>query len=113
MSTVSPKNDPLRFVSAARDAIKDRPWLLSIGLLGLWLLKYGMLGYVFAGVIFFITILLGALAIADRVAGAASEAERRQRMRNIAIGWALVGIVLLFYVATIVRLGGNALNRAM
>lgn len=113
MSAVSPKHDPLRFVGAARDAVKERPWLLSIGLLGVFLLRYGMLGYVVAGAIFFATILLGALAIADRVAGAASEAERRQRMRNIAIGWALVGMVVLFYAATIVRLGGNALNRAM
>jgi hypothetical protein len=113
MSTVSPKNDPLRIIEPLRRAISERPWLLAIGFLGLWLLKYGMLGYVLAGVVFFATILLGALAIADRVAGAASEAERRQRMRNIAIGWALVGMVALFYVATIVRLGGNALNRAM
>jgi hypothetical protein len=113
MNAVTPPNNPLRHLDAARDAIKQRPWLLSIGLLGFWLLNYGMLGYVLAGCIFFATILLGALAIADRVAGADSEIERRQRMRNIAIAWALVGMVLLFYVATIVRLGGNALNRVM
>ena len=113
MSTVIPNNDPRGLVGAVREAVKQRPWLLSIGLLGLFLLRYGMLGYVIAGGIFFVTILLGALAIADRVAGAASEAERRQRMRNIAIGWALVGMVALFYLATIIRLGGNALNRAM
>jgi hypothetical protein len=113
MSTVSPKYDLRSFVDVPRRAVKERPWLLSIGLLGIWLLKYGMFGYVLAGVVFFATILLGALAIADRVAGADSEAERRQRMRNIAIGWALVGLVAMFYAATIVRLGGNALNRAM
>lgn len=42
-----------------------------------------------------------------------SEAERarRQRMRSIAIALALAGLVALFYIATLVRLGANALNR--
>lgn len=39
--------------------------------------------------------------------------ERRQRMRSIAIALALAGLVLLFYLATIVRLGGNVANRAL
>lgn len=38
---------------------------------------------------------------------------RKQRMRSIAIGLALAALVVLFYVATIVRLGGNALNRPL
>lgn len=38
---------------------------------------------------------------------------RRQRMRSLAIALALGALVALFYAATIVRLGGNALNRAM
>jgi thiol:disulfide interchange protein len=38
---------------------------------------------------------------------------RRQRMRSLAIALALGALVALFYVATIVRMGGNALNRAM
>jgi hypothetical protein len=41
------------------------------------------------------------------------ERAKRQRMRSIAIALSLVGLVVLFYVATIVRLGGNALNRPM
>ncbi len=41
------------------------------------------------------------------------EAKRRQRMRSIAIGLALGALVLLFYVATLVRLGGNVLNRPL
>ena len=43
----------------------------------------------------------------------ASEAERarRQRLRSIAIALALGGLVALFYIATLVRLGANALNR--
>lgn len=36
---------------------------------------------------------------------------RRQRMRSLAIALALGAMVALFYAATIVRLGGNVLNR--
>jgi hypothetical protein len=39
------------------------------------------------------------------------EQRRRQRMRSIAIGVALAALVALFYVATIIRLGGNVMNR--
>ena len=39
------------------------------------------------------------------------ERQRRQRMRSLAIGIALAALVALFYVATIVRLGGNVMNR--
>jgi hypothetical protein len=35
------------------------------------------------------------------------ERQRRQRMRSLAIAWALAGLVLLFFVVTIVRLGAN------
>jgi hypothetical protein len=41
------------------------------------------------------------------------ERRKRQRMRSLAIALALGALVTLFYVATIVRLGGNALNQAM
>ena len=41
------------------------------------------------------------------------EWERRRRMRSIAIALALVALVVLFYVATMVRLGGNVLNRPL
>jgi hypothetical protein len=41
------------------------------------------------------------------------ERRRRQRMRSLAIALALGALVALFYVATIVRLGGNALNHPM
>ncbi|MEZ5816396.1 MAG: hypothetical protein R3D44_04880 [Hyphomicrobiaceae bacterium] len=39
------------------------------------------------------------------------EHKRRQRMRSLAIGLALGFLVIVFYVATIVRLGPNALNK--
>ena len=38
---------------------------------------------------------------------------RRQRLRSIAIALALFFLVALFYAATIVRMGGNVLNRAL
>jgi hypothetical protein len=41
------------------------------------------------------------------------ERERRQRMRSIAIALALGGLVVLFYIATFVRLGGNVFNRPL
>lgn len=44
---------------------------------------------------------------------AEEQRQKRQRMRSIAIALALVALVVLFYVATIVRLGGNVLNRPM
>jgi hypothetical protein len=40
------------------------------------------------------------------------ERRKRQRMRSFAIALALGALVALFYIATIVRLGGNVLNRA-
>lgn len=39
--------------------------------------------------------------------------QRQRRMRSIAIAVALAGLAILFYVATIVRLGGNVFNRPM
>lgn len=46
-------------------------------------------------------------------AGESSERERRQRARSIAIAVALIALVVLFYLATIFRLGGNVFNRAL
>jgi hypothetical protein len=41
------------------------------------------------------------------------EWERRRRTRSIAIALALAALVVMFYVATLVRLGGNVLNRPL
>jgi hypothetical protein len=41
------------------------------------------------------------------------ERQRRQRMRSIAIAWILVALVVLFFIVTIVRLGGNVADRAL
>lgn len=50
---------------------------------------------------------------AETLTAAQAEARRRQRLRSIAIALALGGLVALFYIATLVRLGGNVLNRAI
>lgn len=42
-----------------------------------------------------------------------AEEKRRQRVRSIAIAFALAGLVVLFYLVTIVRLGGNVFNRPL
>jgi len=39
--------------------------------------------------------------------------KRRQRKRNIAIGCVLAALVILFFIVTIVRLGGNVAERAL
>lgn len=45
--------------------------------------------------------------------GTEAERAKRQRMRSLAIALVLGGLVALFYIATIIRLGANALNRPM
>ncbi len=42
---------------------------------------------------------------------AEAERKRRQRRRSIAIGWTLAALVILFFIVTIVRLGGNVAMR--
>jgi hypothetical protein len=42
---------------------------------------------------------------------AEKERQRRQRMRSLAIAWVLAALVVLFFVVTIVRLGGQVADR--
>ncbi len=44
---------------------------------------------------------------------AEKERQRRQRMRSVAIAWVLAALVVLFFIVTIVRLGGNVANRPL
>jgi hypothetical protein len=44
---------------------------------------------------------------------AKKERQRRQRMRSVAIAWILVALVVLFFIVTIVRLGGNVAVRPL
>jgi phage terminase Nu1 subunit (DNA packaging protein) len=48
----------------------------------------------------------------DRVA-LTPDQKRRQRLRSIAIAAALVAMVVMFYVMTMIRIGGNIANRSM
>jgi hypothetical protein len=41
------------------------------------------------------------------------EERRRRRRRSIAIGLALAGVVVLFYLLTIVKLGPDIMNRPL
>ncbi len=47
----------------------------------------------------------------DRERATEGERTKRQRVRSIAIAVGLAVLVVLFYAATIVHLGGNALKR--
>ncbi len=38
---------------------------------------------------------------------------RRRRARSLAIGLALAGLVVLFYIMTIVKMGGNVASRVI
>jgi hypothetical protein len=44
---------------------------------------------------------------------AEKERQRRQRMRSLAIAWVLAALVVLFFIVTIVRLGGNVAVRPL
>lgn len=44
---------------------------------------------------------------------AEQERNRRQRMRSLAIAWILAVLVVLFFIVTIVRLGGNVADRPL
>jgi hypothetical protein len=39
------------------------------------------------------------------------EMKRRQRLRSLAIAWALFALAVMFFLVTIVRLGANVANR--
>jgi hypothetical protein len=44
---------------------------------------------------------------------AEQERKRRQRMRSLAIAWILGALVVLFFIVTIVRLGGQVAVRPL
>ena len=51
--------------------------------------------------------LLAAVKIAEYIVGGDGEAASRQRARNVAVGLALGAMSILFYAATIVRMGSS------
>jgi hypothetical protein len=42
-----------------------------------------------------------------------ADQQRRRRARNIALGFVLAGLVVLFYLITVFKLGGDVANRAL
>jgi hypothetical protein len=38
---------------------------------------------------------------------------KRRRSRSVALGWVLGALVILFFVVTIAKLGGNVVNRPL
>ena len=41
------------------------------------------------------------------------EQKRRLRQRNLVLAWTLAALMLLFFVVTIAKLGGNVANRVL
>jgi hypothetical protein len=52
-------------------------------------------------------------AKSERAVLTREEQERRRRGRSIAIALALAAMAILFFITTIVRLGGNVADRAL
>lgn len=52
-------------------------------------------------------------AMSDDGTRPSEEERRRQRGRSIAIGVVLAGLVVLFYVVTLVKLGPGIIDRAL
>jgi hypothetical protein len=49
----------------------------------------------------------------DKPVALTQEEKRRQRVRSIAIAFALATLAVIFFLVTIVRMGGNVFNRAI
>jgi hypothetical protein len=47
------------------------------------------------------------------MANGQDERKHRQRTRSLAIAWALAALVILFFMVTIVRLGGHVADRPL
>jgi hypothetical protein len=49
----------------------------------------------------------------EAASGQAELDKRRQRLRSLAIAWALFAMAVMFFLVTIVRLGANVANRPL
>ena len=57
--------------------------------------------------------IIGTMAMSDDGIRLSDEQKKRRRSRNVAIGLTLAGMVVLFYVITVVKLGVNVLVRPL
>ena len=105
-----------------RQWLKDHPWRPRIAIALAYLsMIFGVRGWALAIPAMVLATIVagfafGALKLADLSVQDQTDgdpAARRQRARNIAIAMMLGGLVTLFYVATLVRLGGNVMNRPL
>ncbi len=39
--------------------------------------------------------------------------EKKRRQRSVAIAWAIVALIVLFFIVTLVQLGANVFNRPL
>jgi len=94
--------------------LKPARWATLLGGVGLeWLLRYLGSPIWVRLVVIVSTIAVIMMLTAAMNTASLSEAKRRERTKSLAIAGALFAMVALFYAATIVRLGPNALNRDM
>ena len=97
------------------DAWQDRAWLIGLAAAATTMVA----GYLMGASLWPLMLVAGAMILAgSAVSTRASlarldEATRRRHTRSIAIGLVLAALVIIFYSATIVRLGGNVVNRSL
>jgi hypothetical protein len=56
---------------------------------------------------------VSAMAEPDKTELMPPDAKSRQRSRNTAIAWGLVFLIVLFYLITLFKMGGNVLNKGL
>lgn len=94
---------------------QDRAWLFgsaAAAVAATALIAVGARLWVAAGIALLLVIAGGTVSTRASLARL-DEATRRRHVRSIAIGLILTSLVVIFYAATIVRLGGNVMNRPM
>jgi len=100
-------------LEAARLWFKQRPWVKVLLNMVFWVAAVmglqqggaGAVGIALVVAALVAGVLLVAFALADYVNRDQTDAGQRLRTRNIVIALALVGMVVMFYAATMVRMG--------
>ena len=103
----------------ARLWLAERPWVRVMLNVLFWIAVAmgvqqggaGAVGVAMVVAALVVGVLLAAFALADYVNRDQSDIGQRQRTRNIAIAIALGGMAVMFYAATMVRMGGAIVGR--
>lgn len=104
-----------------RQWLQDRPWLRNMTATLVWIVAiFGVqnsggtaLGVAFIVAAVVISLMLGSIAVADYISRGAADATQNQRARSIAMALALGAVVMMFYAATIARMGKNVVSRPL